>query len=162
MEFGIEKCAMLIRKSGKRKMTEEIELPNQKRSERSEKRKRTNTWEYWKRTPSNKCRRIRKNCKRVSQENEKTTRKKQYSRNLIKEMYTWAASLVRDSGPFLKWMREELQQIDQGTRKIMTMHKPLHSIYDDDRGRLITAARNNTDHTSINRTKISRKQNREE
>ncbi len=29
MEFGIEKCAMLIMKSGKRHMTEGIELPNQ-------------------------------------------------------------------------------------------------------------------------------------
>ena len=31
MEFGIEKCAMLIRKSGKRQMTEGKELPNQER-----------------------------------------------------------------------------------------------------------------------------------
>ena len=29
MEFGIEKCAMLVMKSGKRHMTEGIELPNQ-------------------------------------------------------------------------------------------------------------------------------------
>ena len=28
MEFSIEKCAMLIMKSGKRQMTEGIELPN--------------------------------------------------------------------------------------------------------------------------------------
>ena len=29
MEFGIEKCAMLVMKSGKRHMTEGIKLPNQ-------------------------------------------------------------------------------------------------------------------------------------
>ena len=29
MEFGIDECAMLIRKSGKRHMTEGVELPNQ-------------------------------------------------------------------------------------------------------------------------------------
>ena len=29
MEFGIEKCAMLVMKSGKRHMIERIELPNQ-------------------------------------------------------------------------------------------------------------------------------------
>ena len=28
MEFGIEKCAMLVMKSGKRHMTDEMELPN--------------------------------------------------------------------------------------------------------------------------------------
>ena len=29
MEFGIEKCAMLVMKSGKEYMTEEVEQPNQ-------------------------------------------------------------------------------------------------------------------------------------
>ena len=29
MEFGIEKCAMLVKKSGKRHITDEMELPNQ-------------------------------------------------------------------------------------------------------------------------------------
>ena len=29
MEFGIEKCAMLVRKSGKRHLTDGMELPNQ-------------------------------------------------------------------------------------------------------------------------------------
>ena len=28
--------------------------------------------------------------------------------------------------PFLKWIREELKQIDQRTRKLITMHKVLH------------------------------------
>ena len=31
MEFGREKCAMLIMRSGKRRMTEGIELPNQEK-----------------------------------------------------------------------------------------------------------------------------------
>ena len=31
IEFGIEKCAMLVIKSGKRHMTDGIELPNQDR-----------------------------------------------------------------------------------------------------------------------------------
>ncbi len=34
-------------------MTDEIELPNQEKSEHSEKGKLTETWEYWKRTPLN-------------------------------------------------------------------------------------------------------------
>ena len=48
------------------------------------------------------------------------------SRNLIKWINTWAVPLVRYSGPFLKWTRDELKQIDQRTRKLMTMHKALH------------------------------------
>ena len=41
--------------------------------------------------------------------------------------------LVRYSGPFLKWTREELKQMDQRTRKLMTMHKALHPRDDVDR-----------------------------
>ena len=33
VEFGIEKCAMLVMKSGKQYMTEGIELPNQEKIE---------------------------------------------------------------------------------------------------------------------------------
>ena len=32
------------------------------------------------------------------------------SRNLIKGINTWAVSLVRYSGPFLKWTREKLKK----------------------------------------------------
>ncbi len=42
--FGIEKCAMLVMKSGKRHMTDGIELANQEKLERSEKKKNTNAW----------------------------------------------------------------------------------------------------------------------
>ena len=42
MEFGIEKCAMLVMKSGKRHISDGMELPNQDRH----KRKPTNPWEY--------------------------------------------------------------------------------------------------------------------
>ena len=49
-----------------------------------------------------------------------------WSRNLIKEISTWVVSLVIYPGPFLKWDRKELKQIDRRTRELMTMHKALH------------------------------------
>ena len=55
------------------------------------------------------------------------------SRNLIKRIDVWAVSLVGYARPFLKWTREELKQMDQRTRKLMTMHKALHSKDDVDR-----------------------------
>ena len=55
------------------------------------------------------------------------------SRNLIKRINTWAVHLVRYSGPFLKWTKDELRQMDQRTRKLMTMHKALHPKDDVDR-----------------------------
>ena len=117
---------------------------------------------------------------------------KLHSRNLIKGINIWAVPIVRYPGPFLKWTREDLQQMDQRTRKLMTMYKASHLRNDIDRlyvsrkerrglvsiqendttmrklhkkrrgGRLITITRNNTDNTSINRTKITRTQEWEE
>ena len=54
-------------------------------------------------------------------------------RNLIKGINNWAIRLVKYSGPFLKWTREELKQMDPRTRKLMTMHKALHPRDDIDR-----------------------------
>ena len=58
---------------------------------------------------------------------------KLFSRNLIKGINTWAVPLVRYSGHFLKGTREELKEMNQRTRKIMTMHKALHPRDDVDR-----------------------------
>ena len=63
-------------------------------------------------------------------------------RNLNKEIITWAVTLVRYSGSFLKWTSEELKKMDQRTRKPMTMHKALHPRDDVDRlegGRRLTS-----------------------
>ena len=55
------------------------------------------------------------------------------SRNLIKGITTWAVPLVTYSGPFLKRTWDELKQMDQITRKLMTMHQALHTRDDVDR-----------------------------
>ena len=39
------------------------------------------------------------------------------SRNLIERINTWAVPPVKYSGPFLKWTRDELKQMDQRTKK---------------------------------------------
>ena len=117
---------------------------------------------------------------------------KQSSRNLIKRIDIWAVPLVRYSGPFLKWTIEELKQMDQRTRQLMTIHPRNHvdrlcvsrkeggrglaSIEDsvdasihrlDDyienhKGGLITATRNETDNTMDNKMTIDRKRKWEE
>ena len=54
VEFGKEKCAMLIMISGKWHMIEGIELPNQEKKQNSRRKKKlTNSWNYWKQIPSN-------------------------------------------------------------------------------------------------------------
>ena len=73
---------------------------------------------------------------KIQKEYRRRTRKlfetKLSSRNLIKGINTWALSLVRYCGPFLKWTRDELKQMDQRTRKLMAMHKALHPRNDID------------------------------
>ena len=54
MEFGIEKCVMLVMKSRKRELTDGIELPNQDKIRRLAETKPTNTWVSWRLTPSDK------------------------------------------------------------------------------------------------------------
>ena len=51
IKFIIEKCAMFITKSGKRQITEGIELQSQEKVEMIKKMKLTSTMEFW--TPSN-------------------------------------------------------------------------------------------------------------
>ena len=52
------------------------------------------------------------------------------SKALEQKPYQWnkylAVPLVRYSGPFLKWTRDKLRQMDPRTRKLMTMNKALH------------------------------------
>ena len=46
--------------------------------------------------------------------------------NVIKGINIWAISLLRYSAAILDWTKEELQQLDRRTRKLLTMHKGLH------------------------------------
>ena len=133
MEFSIEKCAMLVMKSGKRHLTDGIELPIQ---DEIRTLAENETYKYLGILEADTIRQVKMKNK-IEKEYLKRTRKlletKLSSRNLIKGINTWAVPLVRYSGPFLKWTRDELKQIDQRTRKLMTMHKALHPRDDIDR-----------------------------
>ena len=116
MEFGIGKCAMLVMKSDKRHMTDGIELPNQDRIRTLEEKE---TYKYLSILEGDIIKQVQMK-DTIRKEYPRRTRKlletKLSSRNLIKGINTWAVPLVRYSGPFLKWTREELKQMDQRTR----------------------------------------------
>ena len=123
MEFGIEKCAMLVMKSGKRHMAHGIELPNHDRIRTLEENE---TYKYLGILKADTIKQLQMK-DLIRKEYHRRTRKlletKLSSRNLIKGINTWAVPLVIYTGPFLKWTQEELKQMDQKTRKLMTMHK---------------------------------------
>ena len=126
MEFDIEKCAMLVMKSGKRHITDGMKLPNQ---DKIRTLGENETYKYLGILDPDTIKQMEMKDK-IQKEYCRRTRKqleiKLNSRNLIKGINTWAVPLVRYFGPFLKWTREELKQMDQRTRKLMTMHKVLH------------------------------------
>ena len=69
---------------------------------------------------------IKKKIKEYLSRTRKLLETKPYSRNLIKGISFWAVPLVRYSGPFLNGTMEKFKQIDQETRKFMTIHKALY------------------------------------
>ena len=110
MEFGIEKCAMLVMKSGKRQLTDGMELQNQDKIKTLAENK---TYRYFGILEADSIKQVEMK-EKIQKEYLRRTRKlleiKLNSRYLSKGINTWAIPLVRYSGPFLKWTRDELKQ----------------------------------------------------
>ena len=106
MKFGIEKCAMIVMKNGKRHVTEGVRQPNQVfiRTLAEEE-----TCKYLEILEADTIKQVEMK-EKIKKEYLKRTRKllktKVYSRKLVKGINTLAAHLVIYSGPFLKWTRE--------------------------------------------------------
>ena len=84
MEFGIEKCAMLIMKSGKRHLTKGMELQNQDKFRTLGNNGTYKYWEFWRLTSSNKCKWKKKVKKNISGELETYLRQNSLSETLSK------------------------------------------------------------------------------
>ena len=110
MEFGIEKCAMLVAKRGKRHLTDRIELPNQ---DKIRTLAENETDKYIGILEADTIKQVEmkdENQKEYLRKTRKLLETKLSIRNLIKGINTWAVPLVRYSGPFLKWTRDELKK----------------------------------------------------
>ena len=130
MEFGIEKCAMLVMKCGKRHKTDGMELRNH---EKIRTLKENETHKYLEADTIKQVQMKDTIRKEYLRRTRKLLETKLSCRNLIKGINTWALPLVKYSGPFHKWTRDEIKQMHQRTRKLMIMHKALHPRDDVDR-----------------------------
>ena len=120
-EFGIEKCVMLVMKSGKRLMTEIMELPYQEKIRTLGEK---DTYKYLGILEANNIKQVEmkeKIRKEYLRKIKKLFETKPYCRKLIRGINTKLVQFVRYSGPLLKWTREDLKQMDQRTRKLMTI-----------------------------------------
>ena len=133
MEFGIEKCAMLVMEKGKIVKSVGIELPDGKVSKSSQEGE---SYKYLGILEEEKF--LEEKMKlNVSKEYIRRLRKGLKSKlnggNLVHGINTWAVSLLRYSAAFVSWRKSELQAIDRNTRKLFTIYGALHPKSDVDR-----------------------------
>ena len=120
MIFGWNnKYTMLIMRSGKRHMTEGVELANQEKIRTLGERE---TYKYMKILVADTI--------KQAEMKEKIKVDLKGTKNLLETEFlwrnTWVVPFVRYWEPFSKWNREKLQEMDSRTRKLMTIHKALH------------------------------------
>ena len=134
MEFGLQKCAILVMKRGKIEMgTDDMIMP-----------------------AGGEIKAMRKDsdyrylgvleCDTVKNEKVKTLVQVEYKRrlksmlksklnggNLVKAINAYAASVVRYTAGIVKWTKEELETLDRMTRRQLTLYGALHPRSDVDR-----------------------------
>ena len=126
MEFGLDKCAVMIMKRGKQIEANGIRLPDEKKIRSL---KEDESYKYLGVLEADDLKRLEMK-EIIKKEYKRRVRKvletKLNGHNLIKAINTWAVAVIRYSAPFLDWNKDELQALDRRTRKLMTMHKALH------------------------------------
>ena len=133
MEFGLEKCAMLVMEKGKIVKSVGIEFPDRKVIKSLQEGK---SYKYLGIFEADKF--LEEKMKlNVSKEYIRRIRKILKSKlnggNLVRGVNTWAVSLSRYSAVFVSWRKSELQAIERKTRKLFTIYGALHPKSDADR-----------------------------
>ena len=103
-------------KSGKRHMTDGMKLPNK---DKIRTLAENQTYKYLGILEGDTIKQVEikdKIQKEYLRKSRKQLETKLSCRNLIKGIDTWIVTLVRYPGPFFKWTRDELKQMDQRTR----------------------------------------------
>ena len=129
MDFGIEKCAVMIMKRGKLVRSEGIKLLNGRKirssGEEDDGYKHLGVLEV-----DDIVHEVKKtNMKECNERVKKVLTSKLKSGNAIKAINSWAVSLLQYSGGVINWTKNELvlvAYLDRKTRKLLTMHGTLH------------------------------------
>ena len=125
MEFGIEKCAMLVMEKGKIVNSFGIELPN---SEVIKSLQEGESYKYLGILEADKFleEKMKLNISKEYIRLRKVLKSKLNGGNLVHGLNAWAVSLLRYSAAFVSWRKNELQAIDRKTRKLFTIYGALH------------------------------------
>ena len=131
MEFGIKKCGVLVLKRGKVVSCEGVEMPDGERIKKIEK----NGYRYLGILEYNKIKenKMKENFRREYLRRTKLIMKSKLSgRNKIIAINTRAVSLMRYGAGIVKWTKNELDEIDRKTRKVLTLNKEFYPRSDID------------------------------
>ena len=126
MQFRVDKCAMMVMKTGKIVKPDVIQLPNDKLIKSLKER------EIYKYISVSEADEVIVNGMKdkVKKEYYRIVRKVLETRlnsgNVFKAINTWKASVVRYSAAFLGRSRLQLEEIDRRARKLLTMHNGFH------------------------------------
>ena len=125
MEFGFEKCAMLVIKAGVKVKSEGIVLPSGDIIKQVE----DSGYKYLGILQENDLKHLEMK-QRIKKEYLRRVKllakSKLYARNLFPAINAWAVSVVRYSAGVLDWREKELKDLDTQTRKLLTMNNIFH------------------------------------
>ena len=127
MEFGIERCAMLVMEKGKTVKSVGIELPDGKVIKSLQEGE---SYKYLGILETDKF--LEKKMK-WNVLKEYIRRLRNFLKSKVSGVNTWAVSLLRYSTAFVSWRKSQLQAIDRRTRKLFTIYGGLHPKSDVDR-----------------------------
>ena len=133
MEFGTEKCAMLVIEKGNIAKSVSIKLPDGKVIKSLQEGK---SYKYLGILEVDKFleEKMKLNVsKKYIERIRKVLKSKLNGENLVRGVNTWAVSLLRYSEAFVSWRKSELQAINRKTRKLFTIYGALHLKSDVDR-----------------------------
>ena len=126
MEFGIEEYAMLVMEKEKIVKSVGIELPDGKvikSLQEGESYKYLGILEADKFLEEKMKLNVSKEYIRMLR---KVLKPKLNGGNLVREVNTWAVSLIRYSAAFFSWTKSELQVTNRKTKKLFTTYGALH------------------------------------
>ena len=124
MEFGIQKCGVLVLKRGKPIKSQGIKLGEEVVTDVEEEGYKYLGISEWDKIQEKKMKDLFR--KEYLRRSRLVLQSKLHGRNKINAINTWAVSLMRYGAGILNWRREELKEIDIRTRKLMTMNKALN------------------------------------
>ena len=133
MEFGREKCAMVVMEKGKIVKSFGVVLPDGKLIKSL---REVESYKYFRILEADRF--LEEKMKlNVSKEYIRRLRKVLKSKlnggNLVRGVSTLAVSVIRYSAAFVSWRKSEQQAIDRKTRKLFTFYGALHRKSDVDR-----------------------------